>query len=230
LPVGDDDCRPDQPEGEQQVVHQPAGRDAGGTQSTQHPEHERHSVLKLNAAESRPPGVERSSLVAEACEEVRQAITEVRRLVDDMRPPAIDEVGLVAAIRQRAAAPSGDVTIEVAGPDPMPPLPAAVEVAAFRIASEAMANVARHAGATRCRVDLDVNGRFELTIADNGHGADVERKTMPRGAGWVSMRERAAELGGTCTITSGPDGGIVVRACVPIDDHPAEATGLGAHG
>lgn len=180
-------------------------------------------VLKLNAAESKAPGVERSWLLAEARQEVREAITEVRRLVDDLRPPAIDEVGLLAAIRQRAAALSGDVTIEVAGPEPMPPLAAAVEVAAFRIASEAMANVARHAGATRCRVELVVNGRFELTIADNGRGADVERQGMRRGAGWMSMRERAAELGGSCSISSGPEGGVVVRASVPIEDHPANA-------
>ena len=104
---------------------------------------------------------------------MREAIAEVRRLVDDLRPPAIDEVGLLAAIRQRATALSGDLTIEVAGPDPMPALPAAVEVAAYRIASEAMTNVVRHAGATRCQVDLVVNGRFELTVTDNGHGADV---------------------------------------------------------
>ena len=187
-------------------------------------------VLKLNAAESRAPGVDRSALVAEAREEVREAITEVRRLVDDLRPPAIDEVGLLAAIRQRAAALSGDVTIEVAGPEPMPPLPAAVEVAAFRIASEAMANVTRHARATRCRVELVVNARCELTIADNGRGADVERQATRPGAGWMSMRERAAELGGSCSISSGPEGGIVVRASVPIDNHPAEAAAVEVHG
>ena len=204
-------------------------------------------VLKLNAAESRTEHTERSALVAEARQEVRQAIAEVRRLVDDLRPPAIDEVGLLAAIRQRAAALSGDLTIEVAGPDPMPALPAAVEVAAFRIASEAMTNVARHAAATRCRVDLVVNGRFELTVADNGRGADSGAPTTGRGAGWISMRERAAELGGTCTISHRPEGGMVVHAIVPlgrpqakdgarggprmirllvVDDHPAFRRGL----
>ena len=60
-------------------------------------------VLKLNAAQSRADGGERNALLAEAREEVKAAIAEVRRLVDDLRPPAIDEVGLVAAIRQRAA-------------------------------------------------------------------------------------------------------------------------------
>jgi len=173
-------------------------------------------VLKLNAAESRTELTERSALVAEARQEVREAVAEVRRLVDDLRPPSIDEVGLIGAIRQRAAALSGDLTIEVVGPDPMPALPAAVEVAAFRIASEAMTNVARHARATRCRVDLVVGGRFELTVADNGVGADCPSRATGRGAGFTSMQERAAELGGSCTITTRSEGGIVVRAVVPL--------------
>jgi two-component system NarL family sensor kinase len=176
-------------------------------------------VLKLNAAQSRADGGERTGLLGEAREEVKAAIAEIRRLVDDLRPPAIDEVGLVGAIRQRAAALTGDLTIEVAGPDPMPALPAAVEVAAFRIASEAMTNVARHARATRCRVVIVVNGSFELSVADNGRGTD--RSTMG-GVGWMSMRERAAELGGSCTISSRPEGGLVVRALLPLEQQQAE--------
>jgi signal transduction histidine kinase len=176
-------------------------------------------VLKLNAAQSRADGAERNALLAEAREEVKAAIAEVRRLVDDLRPPAIDEVGLVGAIRQRAAALSGDLTIEVTGPQPMPALPAAVEVAAFRIASEAMTNVARHADASRCRVVIAVNGSFELTVADNGRGTD---RSTTRGVGWTSMRERAAELGGSCTISSRPEGGLVVRALLPLEQQQAE--------
>ena len=170
-------------------------------------------VLKLNAAQSRTDPRERDSLIAEVRDEVKEAITEVRRLVDDLRPPAIDEVGLIGAIRQRAATLSGAVTFEVTGPDsiadPRPQLPAAVEVAAFRIASEAMTNVVRHSGATRCLVQIELNGAFQLTVSDNGHGTD---RTTSQGVGWTSMRERATELGGSCTITSQPDGGLIVRA------------------
>jgi signal transduction histidine kinase len=101
----------------------------------------------------------------------------------------------------------------------MPALPAAVEVAAFRIASEAMTNVARHARATRCRVVIVVNGSFELSVADNGRGTD--RSTVG-GVGWMSMRERAAELGGSCTISSRPEGGLVVRAVLPLEQQQAE--------
>ena len=183
-------------------------------------------VLKLNAAQSRSDPDERNALLTETRDEVRSAIAEVRRLVDDLRPPAIDEVGLVGAIRQRAAALSGGMAIDVSGPDTLPALPAAIEVAAYRIASEAMTNVARHSGATRCRVAIAIDGAFELTVADNGTGTDGR---TTRGVGWTSMRERAAELGGSCTITRRPEGGLLVRAVLPLGTaldkaEPAEVT------
>lgn len=177
-------------------------------------------VLKLNAAQSRADVDARAALLAEAREEVKDAIAEVRRLVDDLRPPAIDEVGLLAAIRHRAGALSGVLTIEVSGPEPLPALPAAVEVAAFRIASEAMTNAVRHAGASRCRVDVCLNGCLELTIADNGRGRALATTS---GVGWTSMRERAAELGGTCDISDRREGGLVVRAVLPVEEPPASA-------
>lgn len=172
-------------------------------------------VLKLNAAQSRGDSAERDALLVEARREVKDAITEVRRLVDDLRPPAIDEVGLLGAIRQRAAALSGDVAIEVGGPISLPDLPAAVEVAVFRIASEAMTNAVRHSGATRCWVSITVDGPIELTVADNGRGTDL---SVRRGVGWTSMRDRAAELGGSCTVsTFRPEVGLVVRAVLPLE-------------
>jgi signal transduction histidine kinase len=183
-------------------------------------------VLKLNAAQSRPDGAERLALLGEAREEVREAISEVRRVVDDLRPPAIDEVGLLGAIGQRAATLSVDLVIEVIGPDPLPPLPAAVEVAAYRIASEAMANVVRHAHASRCRIEVHVDGCLELSIADNGHGDAAPSRS---GMGWLSMHERAAELGGTCTISSHADGGLLVRAVLPIDRARAPVPPVGVH-
>jgi two-component system NarL family sensor kinase len=174
-------------------------------------------VLKLNAVQSRTDAGERDSLIAETRDEVKEAITDVRRLVDDLRPPAIDEVGIVDAIRQRADALSGTVMFEVTGSDELASrlvqLPAAVEVAAFRIASEAMTNVVRHSGATRCLVSAELNGSFQLTVTDNGKGAD---RTTTRGVGWTSMRERAAELGGSCTITNQPNGGLIVHAVLPV--------------
>lgn len=174
-------------------------------------------VLKLNAAETQSTEDDRSALLAETRDEARAAIGEVRRLVDDLRPPAIDEVGLLGAIRQRVTSLSGTVLIEVVGPESMPPLSAAVEVAAFRIASEAVTNVVRHSGASRCRVTVELDGAFALTVTDNGRGAEPN---TGHGIGWTSMRQRAAELGGSCTISSRAEGGLVVRAVLPLPDTP----------
>ncbi len=184
-------------------------------------------LLKLEAARSRQDASSRDALLAEIKGETKAAITEVRRVVDELRPPAIDELGLAGAIGQRAASlTTGDLVFEMRLSPNLPPLPAASEVAAFRIASEAMTNVARHAGATRCRVELRCERGLELTVSDNGVGADGSSR---HGVGWTSMVERAAELGGTCTIEAGDDGGLVVHAvlpggpAVPTEPAPAEA-------
>ena len=176
-------------------------------------------VLTLDAVQGLDDERRRRALVAEVQDEARAMVKEVRRLVDDLRPAAIDEVGLVGAIRQRAAALTTDaLTYVVTGPDHLPTLPAAVEVAAYRIASEAMTNAARHSGASRCTVDLELDGTLGVTVSDNGRGADG-----PTGAGlgWASMTERAAELGGACTVASRAGGGLVVRAVLPLADDPA---------
>jgi signal transduction histidine kinase len=181
-------------------------------------------VLKLNAAQRQRGEAERNALLAEIRAETQGAITELRRLVNDLRPPAIDEVGLAQALRQRAASlSSGALVYQVAAPAALPQLPAAVEVAAFRIASEAMTNVALHSGASRCRVELTVDGSLGLAVSDNGRGAGGSTR---RGVGSGSMVERAAELGGTCTIAARPEGGMLVRADLPL---PSDAAREVAH-
>jgi signal transduction histidine kinase len=177
-------------------------------------------VLQLDAAQSRKDDGARAAHLREARAGVRDAIAELRRAVDDLRPPALDEVGLVGAIRHRAATLALGLDIEVTGPDPLPVLPAAIEVAAFRIASEAMLNVVRHAGATRCQVDLQVGDACVLTLSDDGRGP-VRDGSPDGGLGWTSMRERAAEVGGTCQVSARPGGGVVVRAELPVRDHVA---------
>lgn len=180
-------------------------------------------LLKLEAVRSRTDD-DREALLTEVHQETRAAIREIRRVVDDLRPPALDEVGLVRAIQQRAAALSTDALVcQVRGPADLPPLPAAVEVAAYRIASEAMANAVRHAHASRCNVDIAVDGSLHLTVSDDGRGS---ARPAGDGVGWTSMTERAAELGGTCTRSSHADGGLVVRALLPLHE-PTQVRGLG---
>ncbi len=152
------------------------------------------------------------AIAGELREDLRQATAEIRRLVYDLRPPMLDDLGLVGAIRnfklQNAA-----IALEVTAPEPMPPLSAAVEVAVYRIASEAMQNVVKHAGATDCRVCIAVNdGYLTLSVVDNGQSFAADAAA---GVGMRSMRERAAELGGTLSVQSNESGGTSVIARLP---------------
>ena len=145
------------------------------------------------------------------------AIEEIRRMVYAMRPPALDELGLVPALRQQARTmrdPAGrPMAVDVNAPEDLPDLPAAVEVAAYRIVVEALANVARHsAGATASvRVERG-DGDLRVEVTDTGGTA---RGAWRPGVGISSMRERAAELGGTLEAGPGPAGGRVA-ALLPL--------------
>ena len=98
-------------------------------------------------------------------------------------------------------------------PDALPSLPAAVEVAAFRIALEALTNVVRHAHARTCHIRLELTDALQLEISDDGTGLP---DSLRSGVGLTSMRERAAELGGECRIESDPAGGTRVLARLPV--------------
>ncbi len=141
-------------------------------------------------------------LVAELREELRAAIADIRRLVYDLRPPALDDLGLVAALHQlaeRYGSEGGQPRVLLEEPENLPHLPAAVEVAVYRIAQEALTNVVRHARAKTCIVRLAVDEDVGLEIVDDGVGISAERTA---GVGLSSMYERAAELGGSCLVES----------------------------
>ncbi|HWP61949.1 MAG TPA: histidine kinase [Candidatus Binatia bacterium] len=196
--------------------------------------------LQVEAArrtlERDPAGAAR--LVAAASRSTRAAIGEIRRIVHDLRPPALDELGLVEAIRHHAqgltgsglngrsgGARSGEgtppaVRFSVEAPDRLPELPAAVEVAAFRIALEAMTNVLHHARAERCTVRISIDGRLRLEVVDDGRGLP---DPVVGGFGLASMRERAAELGGTCRIESVAGHGTRLVAELPLRSDPGSA-------
>jgi signal transduction histidine kinase len=155
-------------------------------------------------------------------EDVQATVLDVRRVVEGLRPPALDELGLAVALRQATARLAADVRLAVAVhvPEALPPLPAAVEVAAFRIAVEATTNVVRHAGATSCTITLTAAPtRLLVTITDNGRGLDTPadgRNVAAAGNGMATMRERAEELGGTVTVTSVVGDGTVIAAEMPL--------------
>jgi signal transduction histidine kinase len=177
-------------------------------------------ALKLDLVRSSvrddPDAAERS--LDEARQEVRGVIAEIRRMSRELRPPALDSLGLLGAIRQQADAlggPTGAGPRFVVDGDPdLPVLPAAVEVAAYRIAVEAMMNVVRHAAATTCRVHLALVGdELEIEVGDDGQGLGES----PVGVGLRAMRERAVEIGGDVVIVPGPERGTQLWARLPVD-------------
>lgn len=152
-----------------------------------------------------------------AVDEIHRAVTdataEVRRVVEDLRPSMLDDCGLVEAIRNLQMVPP-TLRLTVDAPSPLPPLPAAVEVALLRIAVEAVHNTVRHAGATRCEVALGVDRTHAtLVVTDDGGGFQDGARA---GVGTAAMVERAGELGGTAAIGPAPAGGTRVTAVLPL--------------
>jgi len=146
--------------------------------------------------------------------DLRNATAEIRQLVYDLRPPMLDELGLVGAIKNFKFQGS-EISFEMHAPEPMPRLSAAVEVAVYRIASEAIHNVVKHAHATTCVVSIEIGDRsLTLSVTDNGTSLPHQHTV---GVGLHSMQERVAELGGTLAVQSCESGGTCLVAQLPID-------------
>lgn len=170
--------------------------------------------------------LEAPALVARLDDSVRVvdvAIEQVRRLSRDLRPPQLDDLGLVAALRAHleAQAEMGRFRAHFDAPDELPPLADELKIAVFRIAQEALTNVLRHAQATTVWLELAVEGReLALTIRDDGVGFRRDATSRPAGVsaslGLVSMEERAALAGGSLRIESSPGVGTELRATFPM--------------
>ena len=176
------------------------------------------SALSLKAGIVRNLIQEDPGAAQEGMNELRQqiqsVITDIRRVVYDLRPPALDELGIFPAIREQAQQFStGGLQVLVDAPDETPALPAAVEVAVYRIVVEALTNVNRHAHAHQCRICIGVEDQVNIEVTDDGIGLPVGHRA---GVGIASMRERVAELGGSFTIDSPPERGTRVQATLPI--------------
>jgi two-component system NarL family sensor kinase len=149
--------------------------------------------------------------------DIGDAIVEIRRLVEGLRPPALDELGLVGALHREAARLSYQeggrpLTVSVDAPPDMPELPAAVEVAAYRISAEALNNAAKHSGAEHVQVRITVGDDLHIQVQDDGLAGP---NGWSAGVGMASMAERAAEVGGRCEARPGPEGGNV-EAVLPL--------------
>jgi signal transduction histidine kinase len=156
-------------------------------------------------------------LLASLKGQAQEAITDVRRLVYELRPPTLDDLGLVGALQQSAYRyQRGELRFTFDVPEPLPDLPAAVETAAFLITQEAMTNVVRHAHATEGTIRLTyAEQQLSVEICDDGRGLSAQHQS---GVGLQSMRERAAELNGSCVIESRPEGGTKVAVQLPLGE------------
>ena len=156
------------------------------------------------------------ALLVGATADLHTAVADLRHAVEALRPPALDDLGLVPALEQRlralAATTAVDLSLHV--PAPLPALPAAVEVAAYRITLEGVANALRHAGAAHCTVRLEVaGGALHLQVRDDGRGLP---QPLRLGTGLLSVRERAAALGGSADVRTGAPGTVLdVRLPLP---------------
>jgi signal transduction histidine kinase len=173
-------------------------------------------TLKLETARNRlAHDLLAQTLLSDLAQRTWATVTDIRRLVYALRPPALDELGLLSALRELTLQYGDQVSLHLDAPACLPELSAALEVAVYRIAQEALTNVVRHAAARHCdlRLALDESaGWLCLCIQDDGCGLPPSRGV---GVGLLSMRERAEELGGTWTIEPLTRAGTCVLARLP---------------
>ena len=170
--------------------------------------------LQLEAAQDRVADPLAQRMVGAAADAVAEAVDGIRHVTEDLRPPALDDLGLPTCLRQLAArmsTPELAVRVEVGD---LPPLGAAVEVACYRIVAEALANARRHARARSVGLTVrpEPPGAVTVTVEDDGIG--VPATVRPGAVGIESMRQRAEELGGSLEVDSVP-GRTQVRALLP---------------
>jgi two-component system sensor histidine kinase UhpB len=150
---------------------------------------------------------------------VRESLDEVRRIARELRPEALDDLGLVNALIALCSRmdAQGDLRVRRELQGGLPPLPSDVELVIYRVAQESLTNALRHAGADNATVSLTADAeQIVLSVEDDGEGMPAE---LPRGtAGIAGMRERALLVGGQLSIESRPGRGTEVRLTVPLDE------------
>jgi signal transduction histidine kinase len=169
-------------------------------------------------------GLDSTGSVGEELSEIGQltrgALAEMRALILELRPGALSEEGLVAALTKQAAALSAreGVVFEVNGPDERLPLGPEVEEQLYRVGQEALANVVKHARASRATVCIAAeDDNVSIEVSDDGRGFDAAAVGTEH-FGLRSMRGRVADLGGRLEVRSTPERGTVLRVEVPAEN------------
>ena len=180
------------------------------------------AATKLSAPTPEENTAHIRSLVEDVAADLRQAVAAVRELSYGLRPPALDDAGLLAAISRLPVDPAVVLSVRAVGS--LADVPAAVEVVAYRIAAEALRNVSRHAHAGRVDVVLHrSDGQLTVLVSDDGVGPGGNV-----GVGVLSMAEFAAEVGGRCQLRAGTPQGTVVEAALPLASAPLDQ--VASHG
>ncbi len=177
-------------------------------------------VLELEHAAKQSTGAEAARFAA-ARESVRRSLDDVRRIASELRPEALDHLGLQSALRSlcTAAAAHDELHVEreLELRDTVSP---EVELVVYRVAQESLTNVMRHSGASEVLVALrHVDGGLRLVVRDDGRG--LPSPSDHGGAGIAGMHERALHIGARLTVSSAPTGGTEVRLDVPLPEHSA---------
>ncbi len=185
-------------------------------------------IVEIGTAESllAPTDQKAQAILSRAKVDATRALTEMRQMILDLRPSALDDLGLVAAVQWYAKTrlEAGGVKVNLKVDGDRRRLPATVETALFRIAQEALNNVLKHANARSATIVLTfAAGSVAITVEDDGRGFDISslaaRKDPGHGLGLLGMRERAALLGGKASIESQPGRGSRISVEIPLEEH-----------
>ena len=177
--------------------------------------------LLLSAARRSGDRARIDTAMDEAIEHITTGIGDLRALITDLRPAALDEFGVKTALETLATRVAGqfdlavDLEVDLTGDDANATRhPAEIESTIYRVVQEALTNVAKHAEAARVKVRVsDRGGDVEVLVSDDGKGFDLDAGTA--GFGVLGMRERLALVGGTLDMESAPGGGAELRASIP---------------
>lgn len=175
-------------------------------------------LLQLEGLDAADPAA-RGRRIREMRGAVRQALEEVRRIAQELRPEPLEHLGLVSALTElsRRFADQSGLTVERRFAADLPPLAPDAELAVYRVAQESLTNVARHAHASRVELTLEPSrGSVVLHVADDGRGMSETAGEVGRG-GLRGMREHALLVGGVLAVVAGRDGGVDVRLEVPAE-------------
>jgi two-component system, NarL family, sensor histidine kinase UhpB len=174
-------------------------------------------ILEIERAAAEGPERERGQMAALAAE-LQSTLDEIRRISRELRPEALDDLGLINALiaLTSRAERQGELKIERNFSDDLPPLSEEQELIIYRVAQEALTNVLRHAGAGHCLIELEsVDGRVDLRVSDDGRG--MPDHLDDEAIGIEGMRERAVLAGGSVAVESRDSGGTTVRLTIPLE-------------